>query len=67
MASPPWPRPHDEIQPISQSDSVRLIDGAPKCDVVDSAEVMYARSPDGHLLYLPNDGPPETVQPPGTD
>ena len=54
---------HDkgEVQDISHQDYIRLLDGKPKCDIVDSEDVMYARHPEGHLLYLPNDGPPEEV------
>lgn len=50
-----------EVQDVSHHDYIRLRDGAPKCNVVDSEEVMYARHPDGYLQYLPNDGPTEEV------
>lgn len=50
-----------EVQDITRHDYMRLLNGAPKCDIVDSEEVMYARDPGGYLLYLPNDGPPEEV------
>ena len=54
-------KPKGEVQDVTHDDYIRLRDGSPKCDIVDSEDVMYARHPDGYLLYLPHDGPPEEV------